>query len=138
MAKLFSNMNTHYCLYKNETLAYVVGGSFAGDAYLKGGMEAMSEIAGTSFLAITADDGKEYNIGKYNVSPATDEQIAELLLKAHPAFQILVELDQLKPKDVRSSIRWHEAKSMNMIPYLLDEGYTKEEIIEFFKENYLQ
>lgn len=131
-------MNTHYCLYKNETLAYVVGGSFAGDAYRRGGMAAMAEIAGTSFLAITADDGKEYNIGKYNVSPATDEQIAELLKTAHPAFQILVELDQLKPKNFSSSIRWHEAKSMNMIPYLLDEGYSKEEIIEFFKENYLQ
>ena len=128
-------MNTNYCIYMNETLAYVVGGSFAGDAYRKGGM---AEIAGTSFLAITADDGKEYNIGKYNVSPATDEQIAELTKTAHPAFRIIVELDQLKTKDIKSSIRWSEAKSMNMIPYLLDEGCTKEEIIEFFKHEYFK
>jgi len=131
-------MNTNYCLYKNETLAYVVGGSFAGDAYRKGGMAAMAEIAGTSFLAITADDGKEYNIGKYNVSPATDEQIAELTKTAHPAFRIIVELDQLKTKDIKSSIRWSEAKSLNMIPYLLDEGRTEEEIIEFFKHEYFK
>lgn len=131
-------MNTNYCLYKNETLAYVVGGSFAGDAYRKGGMAAMAEIAGTSFLAITADDGKEYNIGKYNVSPATDEQIAELTKTAHPAFRIIVELDQLKTKDIKSSIRWSEAKSLNMIPYLFDEGRTEEEIIEFFKHEYFK
>lgn len=131
-------MNTNYCLYKNETLAYVVGGSFAGDAYRKGGMAAMAEIIGTSFLAITADDGKEYNIGKYNVSPATDEQIVELTKTAHPAFRIIVELDQLKTKDIKSSIRWSEAKSLNMIPYLLDEGRTEEEIIEFFKHEYFK
>ena len=131
-------MNTNYCLYKNETLAYVVEGSFAGDAYRKGGMAAMAEIAGTSFLAITADDGKEYNIGKYNVSPATDEQIVELTKTAHPAFRIIVELDQLKTKDIKSSIRWSEAKSLNMIPYLLDEGRTEEEIIEFFKNEYFK
>lgn len=131
-------MNNNFCLYKNETLAYVVGGSFAGDAYRKGGMAAMAEIAGTSFLAITADDGKEYNIGKYNVSPATDEQITELMKTAHPAFRIIAELDQLRPKDIKSSIRWSEAKSLNMIPYLLNEGHTKEEIVEFFKREYFK
>ena len=129
-------MNTHYCLYKNETLAYVVGGSFASDAYRKGGMEAMSEIIGTSFLAVTADDGKEYNIGKFNVSPATDEQIHELLPKAHPAFRIIVTLDQLKTKDVKSYIRWCEIKSMNGIPYMLEQGYSEDEIIEYLENEY--
>lgn len=129
-------MNTNYCLYKNETLAYVVGGSFAGDAYRKGGMAAMAEIAGTSFLAITADDGKEYNIGKYNVSPATDEQISKLLPKAHPAFRIIVTLDQLKTKDTKSYIRWSEIKSTNGIPYLLEQGYSEDEILEYLENEY--
>lgn len=129
-------MNTNYCLYKNETLAYVVGGSFAGDAYRKGGMAAMSEIIGTSFLAITADDGKEYNIGKYNVSPVTDEQISELLPKAHPAFRIIVTLDQLKTKDTKSYFRWSEIKSMNWIPYLLEQGYSEDEILEYLENEY--
>ena len=129
-------MNTNYCLYKNETLAYVVGGSFAGDAYRKGGMAAMAEIAGTSFLAITADDGKEYNIGKYNVSPATDEQISKLLPKAHPAFRIIVTLDQLKTKDTKSYIRWSEIKSTNVIPYLLEQGYSEDEILEYLENEY--
>ena len=129
-------MNTHYCLYKNETLAYVVGGSFASDAYRKGGMEAMSEIAGTSFLAITADDGKEYNIGKNNVSPATDKQISELFSKAHPAFRIIVNLEQLKPKDTKSYIRWSEIKSMNAIPTLLEQGYSEDEILDYLENEY--
>ena len=129
-------MNTHYCLYKNETLAYVVGGSFASDAYRKGGMEAMSEISGTSFLAITADDGKQYNIGKANVSPATDEQISKLLPKACSAFRIIVTLDQLKTKDVKSYIRWTEIKSMDGIPYMLEQGYSEDEIIEYLENEY--
>lgn len=129
-------MNTHYCLYKNETLAYVVRGSFASDAYREGGMEAMSEIAGTSFLAITADDGKEYNIGKFNVTPATDEQISELLPKACPAFRIIVSLDQLKTKDARSYMRWCEIKTMNGIPYLLEQGYSEDEVLEYLENEY--
>ena len=129
-------MNTNYCLYKNKTLAYVAGGSFASDAYRKGGMEAMSEIAGTSFLAITADDGKEYNIGKYNVSPATDEKISELLPKACPAFRIIVTLDQLKPKDRKSRFRWSEIKSMNGVPYMLEQGYSENEILEYLENEY--
>lgn len=129
-------MNTNYCLYKNETLAYVVGGSFAGDAYRKGGMAAMAEIAGTSFLAITADDGREYNIGKFNVTPATDEQISELLPKACPAFRIIVTLDQLKTKDAKSYMRWCEIKTMNGIPYLLEQGYSEDEVLEYLENEY--
>jgi len=129
-------MNTNYCLYKNETLAYVVRGSFASDAYRKGGMDAMSEIAGTSFLAITADDGKQYNIGKFNVSPATDEQIAKLLPKACPAFRIIVTLDQLKTKDTKSYIRWSEIKAMNGVPHLLEQGYSEDEILEYLENEY--
>ena len=126
----------NYCLYKNETLAYVVKGSFAGDAYRKSGMKAMAEIAGTSFLAITADDGKEYNIGKDNVSPVTDKQFSELFPKAHPAFKIIVNLEQLKTKDMKSYIRWSEIKSMNAIPALLEQGYTEEEILEYLENEY--
>lgn len=129
-------MNTNYCLYKNKTLAYVVKGSFASDAYREGGMEAMSKISGTSFFAITADDGKQYNIGKYNVSPATDKQISELLPKAHPAFRIIVTLDQLKTKDMKSYFRWAEIKSINAIPNLLEQGYSEDEILEYLKNEY--
>lgn len=101
------NQNTYlnYGVYKDSILFMALGGNFASKAWTESD-ERFAQIAGTSFQACTADDGKIYNIGKYDIRRLkSDEEFEELLKKAHPAFRIFIKIEAL-PKTVHKSFRW--------------------------------
>jgi hypothetical protein len=101
------NKNTYlnYGVYKDSILFMALGGNFASKAWTESD-EAFHQIAGTSFQAVTADDAKIYNIGKYDIRRLnSDEEYEKLLKEAHPAFRIFIKLEAL-PKTIRKSIEW--------------------------------
>ena len=83
----------YFGLYKDRILFYTTGGSFASDAWIASGGQNTGDVIGNSFTAFTADDGEYYNIGARNVSPITEEQLHELLEKAHPALRLIYMMD---------------------------------------------
>lgn len=100
----------NYGVYKDNTLFMALGGNFASKAWTESD-ESFAQIAGTSFQACTADDGKVYNIGKYNIRRLkSDEEFETLLKQAHPAFRIFIKVEAL-PKTVRKSCKWLEYQS---------------------------
>ena len=131
-------MDTKYFgLYNGTILFYTTGGTFASDAWIASGGKNFGDVLGRKFLAITGDDGKEYNLNRDNISPITHEQLEEMLPKAHPALQLIVELDKLECKDPHCYAKWVEAKSFNHIPSLM-ENYPIEEIKEYYLKNYFK
>jgi len=101
------NQNTYlnYGVYKENTLFMALGGNFASKAWTESD-EAFAQIAGTGFQAITADDAKVYNIGKYDIRRLkSDEEFEALLKDAHPAFRIFIKVEAL-PKTVHKSMQW--------------------------------
>jgi len=99
------NTYLNYGVYKDNTLFMALGGNFASKAWTESD-EAFMQIAGTSFQACTADDGKVYNIGKYDIRRLkSDEEFETLLKQAHPAFRIFIKVEAL-PKTVRKYCDW--------------------------------
>lgn len=97
----------NYGVYKDSILFLALGGNFASKAWTESD-ESFAQIAGTSFQACTADDGKVYNIGKYDIRRLqSDEEFETLLKQAHPAFRIFIKVEAL-PKTVRKSWNWIE------------------------------
>ena len=102
------NQNTYlnYGVYKDSILFMALGGNFASKAWTESD-ERFAQIAGTSFQALTADDGKIYNIGKRDIRRLkSDEEFETLLKTAHPAFRIFIKVEAL-PKTIRKSLEWH-------------------------------
>lgn len=101
------NKNTYlnYGVYKENILFMALGGNFASKAWTESD-EAFGQIAGTGFQAVTADDGKVYNIGKYDIRRLkSDEEFEALLKQAHPAFRIFIKVEAL-PKTVSKYMEW--------------------------------
>jgi hypothetical protein len=95
----------NYGVYKDNTLFMALGGNFASKAWTESD-EAFAQIAGTSFQACTADDGKVYNIGKYDIRRLkSDEEFEALLKQAHPAFRIFIKVEAL-PKTMHKDMKW--------------------------------
>lgn len=95
----------NYGVYKDSILFMALGGNFASKAWTESD-EAFAQIAGTSFQAVTADDGKVYNIGKYDIRRLkSDEEFETLLKQAHPAFRIFIKVEAL-PKTISKSMTW--------------------------------
>jgi hypothetical protein len=99
------NIYLNYGVYKDNTLFMALGGNFASKAWTESD-ESFAQIAGTSFQACTADDGKVYNIGKYDIRRLkSDEEFETLLKNAHPAFRIFIKVEEL-PKTVHKDMKW--------------------------------
>lgn len=119
----------------NEILFMAVGGSFASEAWMKSD-EAFEDTLGQSFSAITADDGKQYNIGR-NVRRVSVEEYNTLIQKAHPAFRVRVEIEAMPYKRGGSlSLHFEYLNALELIPYWIDKGFSVEEIIQYFKEKF--
>ena len=123
----------NFGLYKGTTLFYTNGGTFASDAWIASNGQNIGNVSGTSFLAITADDGKEYNIGVHNVSPISEDQFEDLFAKAHPALRLIYKFDQMKPRSIVAKMNYTMYRSN--VANLMEQGYTEKEIEEYFIEN---
>ena len=124
----------NFGLYKEKTLFYTTGGSFAAEAWVASGGENCGDVLGRTFNAITADDGKTYNIGKENVSPVNEGDLPRLFEQACPAFKLIVEIESKLKRGPRTYIEWH-GKWRDYISYLL-EDYTYKELREYLLENF--
>lgn len=95
----------NYGVYKDSILFMALGGNFASKAWTESD-EKFEDTLGTSFQALTGDDGKVYNIGRDNIRRLTsDEEFETLLKQAHPAFRIAIKIEAL-PKTVSKYIKW--------------------------------
>jgi len=118
---------SNYGLYKGKTLFYTSGGSFATDMFIKNG--DLNEVSGESFPAILADDGKEYNLNKRDVSHISQEDLDKLLPDAHPVFQIITKLNSMS-LNFKQRMRFLTYKS-TFAKVIEDEGFSPDDIIEF-------
>jgi len=133
-------MNTmHFGIYTNSSnvdiLFYALDGNFASTAWRKSD-EEYNNILGQKFSAVTADDGKEYNIGRSNLRRTTEEEIKTLMKSAHPAFRVHVEcVENHKTKGIREHIQAIEF--LELVPAFIDKyGYSEEECIKYYVDNY--
>jgi len=95
----------NYGVYKDSILFMALGGNFASKAWTESD-EKFADTLGRSFQAVTADDGKVYNVGRDNIRRLTsDEEFETLLKQAHPAFRIFIKVEAL-PKTLHKSMKW--------------------------------
>lgn len=88
--KTFEQVRLQFGVYKNSLCKAESG--FAAEAWQEGDAE-FNDVAAQSFIAITADDCKRWNIGRHNIRRLeSQEEFDKLLEQAHPAFKRLVEL----------------------------------------------
>lgn len=128
-------MNTHYAIATlnsgKELLVYAVGGTFASDAWIKND-GSFDKILGRSFLAVTSDDGKVYNVGR-NVRRPTTEEIKDM--PTCPLFRLQVEL---REKPIKKDVKVYRDSHIffEVLPNLMEE-YSEEDIREYFNDNLL-
>ena len=127
---------SHFGLYKENTLFYTSGGTFAADAWIASDGQSCGDVLGTRFDAITADDGKEYNLGRHNVSPVTVEKLIELLPKAHIAFRITLQFERKRPRSISAYQNWIDIKSFGFISKALNDGHSVSDIVEFIENKF--
>lgn len=120
----------NFGLYNDTVLFYTIGGSFASNAWIRSGGKNCGDVLGNKFIAITADDGKEYDLGRDNVSPITEEQLAELFPKAHLAFRIVYRVDQ---ELNCMPVGW--ALDRQWVHQMIND-YTEDEIVEYLINKY--
>lgn len=95
----------NYGVYKDNILFKALGGNFASQAWTESDKK-FADTLGRSFQAVTADDGKVYNIGRDNIRRlASDEEFETLLKQAHPAFRIFIKVEAL-PKTISKDMNW--------------------------------
>jgi hypothetical protein len=130
------NTYLNFGVYKESILFMALGGNFASKAWTESD-EAFGQIAGTSFQAVTADDGKVYNIGKYDIRRLkSDEEFEELLKTAHPAFRIFIKVEAL-PKTVSKYMQWSMYQnSLYAVYNSLKEQYPDEDVETSLYEYY--
>lgn len=130
-------MNTHYAIATlpngKELLVYATEGSFASDAWIRND-NSFNDIAARSFIAITADDGQEYNVGR-NVRRPTEDEVKNMFETACSLFKLQVELREKpikkSPKAYSDSVIFFE-----VLPRLVEE-WSIEEIKDYFDNNLL-
>lgn len=117
-----------------------LGGNFASKAWTESD-EAFAQIAGTGFQAVTADDGKVYNIGKYDIRRLkSDEEFEALLKDAHPAFRIFIKVEAL-PKTISKYMDWSMYQNSLYAVYNdMKAKYPNEDVeaqlYEYYAKNY--
>lgn len=118
----------NYGVYKDSILFMALGGNFASKAWTESDKK-FEDTLGTSFQAITADDGKIYNIGRDNIRRLTsDEEFETLLKQAHPAFRIFIKVEAL-PKTISKSMTWSMYQNSLYAVYNdMKEQYPDEDI----------
>lgn len=118
----------NYGVYKDNILFMALGGNFASRAWTESD-ERFEDTLGTSFQAITADDGKIYNIGRDNIRRLTsDEEFETLLKQAHPAFRIIIKIEAL-PKTISKYMKWSMYRdSLYAVYNDMKEQYPDEDI----------
>lgn len=130
----------NYGVYKDNILFMALGGNFASRAWTESD-EKFEDTLGTSFQAITADDGKIYNIGRDNIRRLTSDEEFEILLKqAHPAFRIFIKVEAL-PKTVSKYMKWSMYQNSLYAVYNdMKEQYPNEDVesqlYEYYAKNY--
>lgn len=123
----------NFGLYKGNILFYTRGGSFAANAWIENGN--CDGIAGTSFPAFTADDRGHYNIGRYNVSPVSEEKLKELLETAHPIFKLILKIEDMfeNRKNNGFRVRADYSMAISLIKELVEE-HGETEVLNYFDE----
>ena len=120
---------------KDSYLFYAVGGSFASEAWMKGDKE-FHEIAGTSFQAITSDDGGQYNINKYGVQRINSfEEFKTLWDNSCDVFKFVVNLYEHQPKFVKPSTYIDWLGQIKCVKFYA-EKFSIREICDYFSERY--
>ena len=118
-----------------ELLFCAQEGSFASSAWRKSDAE-YNQIAGQSFLALTSDDGEQYNIGRHNIRRIKDEQeLTERLNNSCTAFRLKVRIQQYKTKDRHCYVESHDF--IDNVPHLL-EKFSDTELEEYFVEHFTE
>lgn len=136
------NKNTYlnYGVYKENILFMALGGNFASRAWTESD-EKFEDTLGTSFQALTADDGRVYNIGRDNIRRLiSDEEFETLLKQAHPAFRIAIKIEAL-PKTVSKYMKWSMYRdSLYAVYNDLKAKYPDEDVeaqlYEYYTKNY--
>lgn len=118
-----------------EILFMAVDGAFASSAWIESN-EAFDNTLGTTFLAITADDGEKYNIGRTSIRRVTKEEFDRLFIVSSPAFKTRVLIDNMSVKCSSPSKYIDYLTLLDNIPYLIGEGYTPEEIVEYVQTTF--
>lgn len=124
----------NFGLYKGHTLVYTTGGTFAADAWVASGGENFGDVIGRKFKALTADDGKTYNINRMDISPVNEEDLPRLFEQACPAFKLIVEIESKLKGDIHTYIDWH-GHCRDSISYLL-ASYSYEDLREYLLEKF--
>lgn len=138
-------MNTmHFGIYTNSSnvdiLFYATNGFFASRAWRESD-EQYHQILGQKFGAYTADDGKEYNLGRSNIRRiSSEEELNSMLESACPAFKVIVEcLENHHTQGIRNYIDAQEF--LELVPFAFqqkDHSYTVEEMVQYYEETYCQ
>lgn len=120
---------------KDNYLFYAVGGSFASEAWMKGDKE-FGEISGTSFRAVTSDDGGEYNIRRYGVQRIKSfEEFKTLWDNSCDVFKLVVRLYEHKPKFEKPSKYIDLVEDMSSIKFAAKK-FSLDEIRDYFIEKF--
>lgn len=132
MAKTFYQK---YGVYTNgdgeEILFRAMPGTFASDAWLKSD-EAYLDVAGTRFDAMTADDGKIYNIGRTNIRRIKNlSEVARLTQKACRAFLIADKCYDMPAVNYAEAVM---LQAINFAVIGVESGMSDKEIIEYYKK----
>lgn len=124
-----------YGVYTNnngeEILFRAMPGTFASDAWLKSD-EAYLNIAGSRFDAMTADDGKIYNIGRANIRRIKNlSEVAKLTQKACRAFMLADECYDMPAANYVEAVM---LQAVNFAAVLVENGYSDDAIIDYYKK----
>lgn len=132
MAKTFYQKYGVYTNDKGEEILFrAMPGTFASDAWLKSD-EAYSDVAGTRFDAMTADDGKIYNIGRTRIRRTKNlSEIATLTQKACRAFLLADKCYDMPTANYAEAVM---LQSINFAAVLVENGYSDDAIIEYYKK----
>ena len=121
---------------QNSILFYAVPGTFASDAWRTGDKTAYEAVLGSKFTAITADDGREYNIGRQSLERiSSQKELDELLSKAHPHFVLYLKCDEIvRGKEFRKRLKCILA--LHYISEILESHpeYSEAEVLDYFRQ----
>lgn len=124
-----------YGVYTNgkgeEMLFRAMPGTFASDAWLESD-EAYLNVAGSRFDAMTADDGKIYNIGRTNIRRVKNlSEVANLTLKACRAFLLADKCYDMPVVNYAEAVM---LQAINFAAVLVENGYSDDAVIEYYKK----
>lgn len=131
MAKTFYQKYGVYTNDKGEEILFrAMPGTFASDAWLKSD-EAYLDVAGTRFDAMTADDGKIYNIGRTNIRRIKNLlEVAKLTQKACRAFLLADKCYDMPTMNYAEAVM---LQAINFAVIGVESGMSDKEIVEYYE-----